>query len=156
MAGIIGGIFLVLVCLDMGIKQYIDDSWKEGEERETLIPRLVLRKVYNRGFALNALEKRPEIVRGVSGAACLWVFLYDLWLFLQKGKRLRKLGMALVSAGAVSNTYDRLVRRKVIDYIGFCTKIQYLSQLTANLADFYVAAGTALVSLCNVGKKKKR
>lgn len=156
MAGIIGGIFLVLVCLDMGIKQYIDNSWKEGEERETLIPRLVLRKVYNRGFALNALEKRPEIVRGVSGAACLWVFLYDLWLFLQKGKRLRKLGMALVSAGAVSNTYDRLVRRKVIDYIGFRTKFQYLSQLTANLADFYVAAGAALVFLCNVGKRKKR
>ena len=31
-------IFLVLVCADMGIKQYIEDIFEDSEERETVIP----------------------------------------------------------------------------------------------------------------------
>ncbi len=34
----LAGLFLVLVCGDMGVKQYIEDSFQEKEERETLIP----------------------------------------------------------------------------------------------------------------------
>ena len=53
----LAGLFLVLVCGDMGVKQYIEDSFQEKEERETLIPSVVLRKVYNRGFLLDALDQ---------------------------------------------------------------------------------------------------
>ena len=30
-----GGLLVVLVCVDMGIKQYIEENFEEEEERET-------------------------------------------------------------------------------------------------------------------------
>ena len=41
----LAGLFLVLVCGDMGVKQYIEDSFQEKDERETLIPSVELRKL---------------------------------------------------------------------------------------------------------------
>lgn len=61
-----GALLLVLLCIDMGIKQYIEDTFKNDEERDTRIPGIVLRKVHNKGFLLNVLEERPEIVRTCS------------------------------------------------------------------------------------------
>ena len=110
--------FLVLACIDMGIKQYIEDTFEEDEERETLIPGLVLRKVHNKGFAFNILEHEPGIIRKSSVCAAAGILIYDCWLFLRKKRTVGKIGMMLVSAGAVSNLYDRLIRRTVIDYIG--------------------------------------
>lgn len=147
----LAGLFLVLVCGDMGVKQYIEDSFQEKEERETHIPSVVLRKVYNRGFLLDALDQHPELVRGSSLLLGAGVLVYDVWLFLQKGRKLRKLGMAFLSAGALSNIYDRVIRGKVIDYIGFRSKYKFLSRITANLADFYVVIGGVLAAL---GRKK--
>lgn len=149
MLTVMGSLFLILVCVDMGIKQYIENTYKENEERETIIDGLVLRKVYNRGFAFNLLEKHPGIVKGSSAAIGAGILLYDIWLFLKKGKWIRKLGMSLLSAGAVSNIYDRLVRGKVVDYIGVQCKSKSLSRLTANLADIYVAVGSVIVTLTN-------
>ena len=47
-----GGLLVVLVCVDMGIKQYIEENFEEEEERETILDKVVLRKVYNKGFCL--------------------------------------------------------------------------------------------------------
>lgn len=147
-----GGLFLTLVCVDMGVKQYIEDSFETGEERETMTEKIVLRKVYNRGYLLNSLEDRQDLVRGgslVTGAA---LALLDVRLVLMKGRHLEKLGMAVLSAGAFSNIYDRVIRGKVIDYIGFRTRFRGLNRITANLADFYALVGSILASL---GRRRK-
>ena len=39
-----GGLFAVLVCVDMGIKQYIEENFEEEEERETILDKVVLRR----------------------------------------------------------------------------------------------------------------
>lgn len=140
-----GTLLLAFICIDMGIKQYIEDTFKAGEERETRIPRVVLRKVHNKGFLLNVLDERPEIVRTGSAASGIIVLLYDIWIVVKKGKFFRKLGMTFVTAGAASNLYDRLIRGKVVDYIGFRSKHSLFSRITANLADVYVLIGTMLV-----------
>ena len=70
-------IFLVLACIDMGIKQYVEDTFEEDEERETLIPGLVLRKVHNKGFAFNILEHEPGIIRKSSVCAAAGILIYD-------------------------------------------------------------------------------
>lgn len=151
------GMFLVLVCIDMGVKQYIEDTFEENEERETVLQNVVLRKVYNRGFAFNVLDRYPEIIRKSSICATVWILVYDLWLFFRKKRRVHKLGMIFVTAGAFSNIYDRLIREKVIDYIGMKSKNSFLSNLTANLADIYIMVGTVLVTMSHlVHKKKKR
>lgn len=149
-----GGMLVVLLCVDMGIKQYIEDTFDRREERKCIVPGIVLRKVYNRGFLLSTLEKYPKIVQGASAATGVVILFYDLLLFLKKGKWLEKTGMIFLAAGAASNIYDRLVRKKVIDYIGFQSKNKFLSSLTANLADFYIVIGAVLVGIGRIGKKK--
>lgn len=149
-----GGMLVVFLCVDMGIKQYIEDTFDRREERKCIVPGLVLRKVYNRGFLLSTLEKYPKIVQGASAVTGVVILFYDLLLFLKKGKWLEKTGMIFLTAEAASNIYDRLVRKKVIDYIGFQSKNKFLSSLTANLADFYVIIGAVLVGIGRIGKKR--
>lgn len=149
------GVFLVLACIDMGIKQYIEDTFEEYEERETFVSGLVLRKVYNKGFAFNMLERNPEIIRKSTLAALAGIMVSDIRLFLKKGKFLEKLGMAFASAGAISNVYDRLIRGKVIDYIGVKSDSSFLSKLTANLADMYLTAGIVLLTVSRIFHKRK-
>lgn len=140
----LAGLFLLFVCSDMGAKQYIEDTFKPGEERKTIFGKIVLRKVYNRGFMMNTLEKYPELVKGASAAAGLLVAGYDGWLLAKKGHRIKKLGMTLLSAGAFSNIYDRLIRGKVIDYIGVDSEKKKASKITVNLADLYIFTGALL------------
>lgn len=147
MSSVTAGIFLVITCVDMGIKQYIEEYFKENEERKTMVNKLVIRKVYNRGFALDSLEKYPALVKGGSVIAGIGAVIYNARLFLKKGHFTEKLGMAFLSAGAFSNICDRLVRGKVIDYIGVDSKNRFLSKITANLADVYVFAGAVIVTL---------
>lgn len=147
--------FLVLACIDMGIKQYIEDTFEEDEERETLIPGLVLRKVHNKGFAFNILEHEPGIIRKSSVCAAAGILIYDCWLFLRKKRIVGKIGMMLVSAGAVSNLYDRLIRRTVIDYIGIKSEKKRISDLTANLADVYLTVGAVLTGMSGMAHRKK-
>lgn len=151
-----GVILVVLICVDMGIKQYVEDFFEKGEERNTKVPKVVFRKVYNKGFLLDLLEEHPKIIRISSIVTGAVIAFYDGWLVFKKGKWLRKFGMMFMTAGAISNIYDRLARGKVIDYIGFKSKNAFLSKLTANLADFYVAVGALLVEISQIGSRKKR
>ena len=45
-----GGMLVVLLCVDMGIKQYIEDTFDRQEERKCIVPGIVLRKVYTVAF----------------------------------------------------------------------------------------------------------
>ena len=140
----LGGLFLLLVCSDMGAKQYIEDTFSPGEERKTIFGNIVLRKVYNKGFIMDTLEGHPALVKGASAAMGAGIAAYDGRLLMKKGRRIKKLGMTILSAGAFSNIYDRLVRGKVIDYIGTDSKKKKISKITVNLADLYILLGTLL------------
>lgn len=148
-----GGLLVALICVDMGIKQYIEDTFELSEERETIIDKVVLRKVYNKGFLLNTLDKRPKIVKGCSAVVAIGIIIYDIWLFLRKGRWFQKLGMVFLTAGAFSNVYDRLVRGKVIDYIGIQWKNSRLAKITANLADVYVVIGALISAVANIFRR---
>ena len=52
----------------------------------------------------------------------------------------------LFTGGAFSNIFDRFLRGKVIDYIGFQTRWPRLTRITYNLGDFAIFAGTVLVT----------
>ena len=113
----------------------------------------MLRKVYNKGFCFNTLDKNPDLVRKTSGILCVGLAIYNAWLFHRKGKWLRKFGMVFLAAGAISNTYDRLIRGKVIDYIGIQWKNSRLRRLTANLADVYVVIGAAVTGVAKIFRR---
>lgn len=148
-----GECVLILLGIDLLAKQYVEETMLEGEEREIPGKKIILRKVYNRGFLLNTLEEHPNIVKAVSIAAGAGFLLYDGYLFTRKGNRLEKLGVILAGAGGASNLLDRLFRGRVVDYIGIKSRSSFLSRLTANLGDFYLVIGAVIVM---VSQRRKR
>ena len=51
---------------------------------------------------------------------------------------------ALITAGGLSNLYDRLKRGYVVDY--FSIRCKYLEKVVFNLGDFFIFAGSALIA----------
>ena len=54
MAGAIGTLF----GLDMAVKQYIEENVEKSEEKSFCGTKLLIRKVYNKGFAFNSMVHR--------------------------------------------------------------------------------------------------
>lgn len=152
MLSLIIGIFTVLLGLDIVLKQHVEETMKPGEEKELPGGKVVIRKVYNRGFLLNSLEAHPALVKTISILAGAGVLACGVWTFARKGHFTEKLGMAILGAGASSNLFDRLARGKVIDYIGVRSRNKFLARLTANLGDFYILLGAIMLALKN-GRK---
>lgn len=138
-------LFAVLLGTDVILKKRVEEELNPGEERELPGGRIVVRKVYNRGFLLNLFDEYPAAVKGASLFAGAGVLVWDCLTFAKKRNYVRKLGMALVSAGAASNIFDRLAKGKVVDYIGLRTEKKSLGRITANLGDIYLACGSILV-----------
>ena len=136
---------IVLIALDQSLKLYTEQNLNPGEEKH-LTDRIVLRRVKNKGMCLNLLQDRPEVVKKLSAFAALAVTAVQAAGLFRKGHFFRKNGLALLSAGAWSNTFDRFARGHVTDYIGFKTGSKKLSSITYNLADFFLAAGALLLS----------
>lgn len=152
MLSLIIGVFTVLLGLDIVLKQHVEETMKPGEEKELPGGKVVIRKVYNRGFLLNSLETHPALIKTVSILAGAGVLVCEVWTFARKGHFTEKLGMAILGAGASSNLFDRLARGRVIDYIGVRSRNKFLARLTANLGDFYILLGAVMLALKN-GRK---
>ena len=109
------GTFTVLLGLDVLLKQHVEENIKTGEEKKVLGGKVVIRKVYNKGFLLNSLESHPVLIKTVSILAGAGVLACGAWTFVRKGHFTEKLGMAILGASAASNMFDRLSRGKDID-----------------------------------------
>lgn len=125
---------------DQLMKTYAEQNLDPGEERR-MKGRVRIRRVHNKGFTMNLLEERPDIVRGMSLGATLALTVCQLVTIFHKGRPFRKAGLTLSSAGAWSNTFDRTVRGYVVDYIGFELGRERLSNITYNIGDFLLMAG---------------
>ena len=147
-------LFIGLTTLDMGIKQYVEETFKKGDEQNTKIQPFVFRRVHNKGFCLNVLDKYPVVIKSVSIGLCGAIGGYAYQLFQERGKWSEKLGITILGAGAFSNTFDRLVRGYVVDYFGVRAKNSKLSKITANIADVYVVAGSAILATA-AGRRRK-
>lgn len=149
-------ITLSLALIDIALKSTIEGYMTCKEERTACKGKVILRKVYNRGFSFNLLEKKEEIVKYGSAIVTVLLTIWQLITLMRKKQRLKKWGLSLMTAGAWSNTFDRWFRGYVIDYVGFQTKWKKVTDITLNLADFLIAAGGILVMLSSLFKKNKK
>lgn len=140
--GIIAGIFIV----EFIIKTTVEKRAKWDSTKALLGGKILLKKHHNKGFMLNILEKRQKVVAIISLFLCL--FLSGV-VILSGGKynKLIKLGLSVILGGAYSNTYDRLFRKYVVDYVSLGVKNTKLRKVVFNLADFCIMIGTILVIL---------
>lgn len=147
------GIFL----LDLLLKNHIETHLQVGEEKPVCGGRLLIRRYHNRGAFLDAGQKRQKAVALLSLILTLFMTAAFLAAFTFRGKTTLKAGLALLLGGAYSNTYDRLARNYVVDYVSFPVKNKRIRRIVFNISDFCIIIGALLMTLGqNTTEKKKK
>lgn len=150
MAYIFIGIAAVVFAADFVIKNQIEKSG--NLPRQVWKGRILLQKFHNRGAMLNFGEKRQGLVAAASVVLTLFVAVIFLGSLGQRGSNLLRTGLALLLGGAFSNTYDRLKRRYVVDYISFQVKWKRFAGIIFNLSDFCIMAGAMISCIAANGE----
>ena len=133
--------------LDLFIKNHIEKTRTEGETELSRGGLMVFHKYHNRGAFLNLGEKKRELMTIVSLILTLALTVVFLTTFTCRGRKTLKWGLALLLGGAYSNTYDRLVRKYVVDYVSFPVKNKRAAGIVFNISDFCIMIGALLMVL---------
>lgn len=151
------GLTAALFGADQLMKTYAEQNLDLGEERR-MKGGVLIRRVHNKGFTLNLLEERPDIVRGMSLAVTIAMTACQILEIFRRRHPFRKAGLALSVAGAWSNTFDRVVRGHVVDYIGFGFSKKRLADITYNIGDVLLMAGGIFIMIDSIlpGKKHRK
>lgn len=75
------GIFI----LDFVVKNRVEKNLEYNKPENKWKDRLIIRKLYNRGGALNTLDSKQEFVAGFSAALTFSIVIAQLWLTGKKG-----------------------------------------------------------------------
>mgnify|MGYP002703386756 CR=1 FL=1 len=143
------GIAAAVFAADAAIKSRVE---KSGSLPQSVWKgRILLQKYHNKGAMLNLLEKRQKLVAALSVLLTLFVLAVFVLSLGQRGNNLLRTGLALLLGGAFNNTYDRLKRRYVVDYISFQVKWKWFANIVFNLSDFCILAGAMICCLTAEG-----
>lgn len=116
----------------------------EGETKCFCKGRILIRRHHNRGVMLNFLQKWQPAVAVLSLALTAIVTVLFGLSFGMRGNNLLRVGLAFLLGGAFSNTYDRLKRKYVVDYLSFGIKWKKLRRIIFNISDFCIIIGALL------------
>lgn len=138
---------IAIFVIDFVIKNYIEQTKTEGKTESVCGDRFLLRKYHNKGAFLDAGERKSGLVSILSLILTLGATVLFLATFSFRGSRMLKTGLALLLGGAYSNTYDRLVRKYVVDYVSFPVKNKKIRNIVFNISDFCIMIGALLIVL---------
>lgn len=137
----------VLAAGDLALKYLIEkqDASRFPRPMPHTGGKIWLYRNHNEGFPFGFLKRYGGLVRtvplviisGLGGVLC--------YLLPKKGNAVQKTALALLLGGALSNLYDRYVRRYVVDY--FSIRIGVLKKVVFNLGDMLVFLGSGIL-LC--------
>ena len=140
----------VLCFADLYCKSWIEKHLRKGDREKLGRSSFELRRVHNKGFAMNLGDKKPEYVRIVSLVICVVMAVWALVVWKKESCPVKRIAAAFMLAGAISNTYDRMKREYVVDYIGVKTKCEKLRRITFNLADVFIFVGAVGYAIAEV------
>lgn len=129
--------------------QCIKNRVEEGVDAKALAKRLPgflkIKKVHNKGIALNGFEDHPEAVKTVTtGITGLIAGAYG-FLLGKGGGALKKIGFSMLVGGAMSNVCDRMRRGYVVDYVAFRSRFKKLGRIYFNIADLFIVLGSIFI-----------
>lgn len=136
-------VILGIFVLEWKIKNHIEETKTDASEEEKCGGMLLIRKHHNRGAFLNAGQSRRKIVAALSVLLTIFLTIIFALTLGQAGKGLLKWGLTLLLGGAYSNTYDRLARKYVVDYVSFNVPFG-LRKVIFNIGDFCIMIGALL------------
>jgi signal peptidase II len=146
-AVVVGALFVLVGCDH--VTKYAAKTQLEGASGREVIRGLVnLQYVENTDVAFNLLRWVPETVRkplltATGGIAMLGLVAFAVTTAFgrARSRSIVGAGLLLVTAGAVGNGLDRVVRGYVVDFV----RVPHWPVF--NVADVYVTAGAALLCL---------
>ncbi|MBR5800531.1 MAG: signal peptidase II [Lachnospiraceae bacterium] len=138
--------------LELKIKNDIEKKLTECAEKKACGGLLLIRRHHNRGAFLNAGQSKQKVIAGISVLLTVSATLLFAITLGNAGKGLMKWGLTLLLGGAYSNTYDRIVRRYVVDYVSFNVPLPWLRRIIFNIGDFCIMIGAALATVGYYGK----
>lgn len=144
-------VILGIFGLEYKLKNKIEESMAEEKTTPVLRNTLLIRKYHNTGAFLDAAHDKPGAVLILS--VLLTVILTAVFVLSlgMAGRRMLKWGLSFLLGGAYSNTYDRLVRKYVVDYVSFNVPVKGLRRVVFNIADFFIMLGALLCVFSAVG-----
>ena len=145
MKNIYTAIAALLCGADSLIKYAIESNHPDGELRPALHGKIIIRKFHNKGAMLNLGASRQQTMAVLS--VIFTVFMTGVYVGTlgTRGRHMLKTGLSLILGGAYSNTYDRLFRKYVVDYVSFEVRNPRLRNIVFNLSDFGIMIGSCLL-----------
>lgn len=149
-------ITILIFVVEFAIKFIVEKLADDNKRIPIFDGKMYLTKYHNEGAFLNFGQGKRVAIKYISlvlTGGCLLVFVFTLG---RHGKHLLKLGLSFLLGGAFSNTYDRMVRKYVVDYVGFNVKNKKFSNTIFNISDFFIMIGAALsvIQMPPKGQKK--
>ncbi len=143
----------LLAAVDLYVKQWIEKQSGEHFPRPLSHTKevIMLHRHHNAGFPFGFLQKYGAAVRTIPLLVVSVLTGFLCYLIPQKGKVFQKTGLVLVIGGALSNLYDRWVRRYVVDY--FSIQIGPLKKVIFNLGDIFVFLGSGIFMILEIFRK---
>ncbi len=148
-------LIMILAAGDLALKWLIERQEPERFPRPLAHTKekIWLYRNHNAGFPFGFLEKYGELVRtfplviisALGGVLC--------YLIPKKGGTVQKLGLAVLLGGAISNLFDRYVRRYVVDY--FSVRVGFLKKVVFNLGDMFVFLGSGILLCLEIAAELK-
>ncbi len=139
-------VLLGIFGLELKIKNKIEETKKEGQTEERCGGFLLIRKHHNKGAFLNTGQHRPKLITAVSLLLTAVLSVFYIVTLGTAGKGLLKWGLTLLLGGAYSNTYDRLARKYVVDYVSFDLPFG-LKKIIFNIGDFCIMIGALVTAI---------
>lgn len=124
------------------IKRWIEKRYRLNQEKAFLKNWLIITKHHNYGFIHNKQSENRKRVLGVSAAGAALVIINAFSAFFTEANHMVRAGMMFLLAGGLSNVYDRVKRKYVVDY--FIINKGRLKKTIFNLADIMLFAGAVL------------
>lgn len=147
------GLIGLLAAVDLILKSRIERQDPETFPRPLAHTgeKIMLYHNHNAGFPFGFLQKYGVIVRmvplmvvsGLTGVLC--------YLLQKPGRTLQKISLSVVIGGALSNLYDRFVRRYVVDYFSF--QLGPLKKVVFNIGDLCVFLGSGILMVLEIAKE---
>ena len=146
------GIAGLICAVDQMFKSAIDSEPEENFPRDMPHTKgcVKIMRAHNPGFSRGHLGDYPELVKISSVAAVGFLAggLQYLTSFFPGQYKLRKLGMAIVIGGALSNVLDRIVNGKVTDYLNI--RVGGLKTLIVNIGDIAIYVGGIIYAIASL------
>ena len=137
---------ILLTAIILGSDTIIKKKREENTKKEEYLNGNVSIMTYhNYGAFLNSGEKRPFLVKLVSVLLTLLMTSLFVLTFTKYGNKELRMGLAFLLGGAYSNTYDRVKKGFVTDYLNFPKLPGKIRNIVFNISDFCIVIGCYLI-----------